>query len=153
MASTIPTTAMPTTGMGILNFPDEETVHLKPILLSKRQEWRKSHPLWSTCVPVSPMLLWLAGLSLLLHPVGVVLLRKYREDFQSEWHAKLVKEDSVLKSAAVVVLDGLVVWVIDSSPQLASAFVFLYLALCMGYLAYAQAKGDGHSGGKSIKQD
>lgn len=146
--------------MGEVSFPDDETVYLKPALLVKRQQWRRDHPLLSLGFPISPLILWYYGLTLLLHPVSVVLLRKYQEDFQSVWHNQLLETNGThpatlaLLRGAVSILDTLAVCVIDSSPPLTAAALFLHVTICLGYLAYNVAIRSGASdSGKGFKQD
>ncbi|CAB9508863.1 expressed unknown protein [Seminavis robusta] len=145
-----------TSGMGELSFPDKDTVYLKPILLAKRQQWRRTHPLWSLSFPVSSTLLWCCGLALLLHPLMVLLLRKYKED---DWHEILLEEQGgetttkMILRAAVSALDALAVGLLDGSPRIAAASLFLYTSICSGYLASAAWKSGTIKGQPTIKQD
>lgn len=121
-----------TRGIGELSFPDDRTIHLKPLLLSKREKLRFSRPLWSLLVPIPPILLWIVGLNLLLYPLGVALLSKYREDFQTDWQEGA---SDVLGKRAVALLDGLAVWILDLCPPVASAMLLFHFGLCVAYLS------------------
>lgn len=123
-----------TSGMGELSFPDDRTIHLKPLLLSKREKLRSSRPLWSLLTPIPPILLWFVGLNLLLYPLGVVLLSKYREDFQADWRAG---SSDALAKGAVALLDGLAVWILDLCPPVASAMLLFHCGLCLAYVSIA----------------
>jgi hypothetical protein len=148
--------------MGKVSFPDDDTVYLHPALLVKRQQRRRDHRLWSLGLPISPLLLWLYCLTMLSHPVSVVLLRKYREDFQSGWQNQLLEMNGkhpvtlslLLLRGAVSILDALAVLVIDSSPPLTAAALFLHVAMCLGYLAYhVSIQSAARAQGKGIKQE
>jgi hypothetical protein len=149
--------------IGEVSFPDDETVYLKPALLVKRQQWLREHPLWSLGLPISPFLLWCYGLALVLHPVSVVLLTKYQEDFPYGWHIRLLETKNgthpailALLRGAVSILDALAACVIDSSPPLTAAALFLHVAVCLGYLAYNNVATPSRTVAddeKGIKQD
>ena len=133
--------------MGEVSFQDDGTVYLKPSLLTKRQKWQRNHSLWSHVVGISPLLLWCYGLLLLSHPVSVLVLRKYQEDFQTDWHEYLLLKTNLhltmytqflycLRRAGVAILDVMAGFVLDSSPPLTATALFLHLAICLGYLAF-----------------
>ena len=135
-----------------------EDVCLKPVLLQKRQHLHRQSSRYSLFPSISPLSLWLFGLSLLTYPLWVVILHKYRVDFQDDWHHYHQNEASlfsqsptnhhlvdakqlvlVARGAFLKALDRLVILCIDVSPRIASSVVMLHTGICMVFylLSYA----------------
>jgi hypothetical protein len=77
----------------------------------------------------------MTGLSLLLYPLWWILLGKYRQDFQEDWHQRTTADDPAWLQAAVTILDALAVWVIDLCPKVTTAILLFHIGMCLAYLS------------------
>jgi len=143
-------------GMGRLTYLDDSTtIVLEPrLFLAKHQ--RQGQP-WR----ISPVYLWMYGLSLLTYPMFAAVLSKYQSDFQQDWHQAVGRmmiiepqhNDSTMDDGRTELLpqhspfqcwwaqlglyglDLLAVWVLDWMPRVTSGILWLHLGLCMAYYA------------------
>lgn len=137
----------------------DEDIRLTPVLLIKRQEYCQRVPLSFPSIP--PLLLWCWGLMLSTYPLWVILLQKYRADFQDDWNQQYYyrqpPNDGMMSSSLSVpmtstiahgggilpiILDVLTVWVLDVSPRIAASVILFHSSICIAYyLRYASSDG------------
>lgn len=114
----------------VSSFPHKATVHLKPHL------WRQQRQ--SSSLPSLPSwALWSLAVSLALYPLWVILLEKYRADFQSEWQEQVQSMQGTLGLALRVVLscmDAWSNWIVVVCPRIASSILMIHLAFCLTYV-------------------
>jgi hypothetical protein len=124
--------------MGEISFPDASTVHLKPHLLAVRQQQHPSYFV-SVLLPLPRWVLWIAGVSLALYPLSVILLEKYRDAFQDDWQIRVQSSmdgtTGMLLGIGVQFLDMLSHWIVLVSPRIAAAAVLIHIACCLAYVA------------------
>ena len=80
-----------------------------------------------------PIILWIVGLGMALHPVAWVLLLMYRED----WRDNLLqrqREQSYISHVIIQMLDMLAVWILDFTPKFTSCMLTLFLATSSLYI-------------------
>ena len=80
-----------------------------------------------------PIILWIVGLGMALHPVAWVLLLMYRED----WRDNLLqqqREQSYISHVIIQMLDMLAVWILDFTPKFTSFMLTLFLATSSLYI-------------------
>ena len=137
--------------------PEDEDIRLTPVLLIKRQEYSNSNGLLSF-PSIPPLLLWCWGVMLLAYPLWVILLQKYRADFQDDdwlqhYYYTLQQPKPSLLSAPLntsttlmtshggilpIILDVLTIWVLDISPRIAASVILFHSGICIAYyLQYA----------------
>jgi hypothetical protein len=132
-------------GMGDVTFPNRRTVVLKPRLMIQRQQLQQQSFFWPPSPSLPVPLLFFLGFSWALYLPLVVLLEKYRHDFQLEWQQQKQQQQSCLPLPIATIVVGFLDlgadWFLTACPRLASALLILHILLCAAFTVKERRSG------------